>query len=193
MDSTPPNVCFYSNKCKWSEAFIGELKNTPWKREFRYICVDPGPQRPSLPKWLKQTPTIVIKGEDTPRIDGDVMNWIYEKKMSQGGGGGVSDPAMETGVEAWSSEFGSGLGHDTSYSLIGSDTTATGTGGETMRGNFAFLNGSASPTMNPEQFGNGPNGGPSNTKTKKEQMFDSQIEEYMRARDAGIPKGPARQ
>jgi hypothetical protein len=29
-------------------------------------------------------------------------------------------------------------------------------------------------------------------KTKREQMFDSQMEEYMKHRDNGMPKGPGR-
>jgi hypothetical protein len=77
------HICFYSNRCPWSKAFIEEISKTPWKQEFQYVCVDPGPNRPQLPKWLEKTPTLVIRGEKEPRIDAEVMNWLYERKMKE--------------------------------------------------------------------------------------------------------------
>jgi hypothetical protein len=83
MSSQATNICFYSNKCQWSKAFITELAKTPWKGQFRFICVDPGANRPQLPGWLKKVPTIVIAGEAEPRTDSDVMNWLMEKRLKE--------------------------------------------------------------------------------------------------------------
>ena len=79
----PIHICFYSNRCKWSKAFLQELAQTPWKGDFRFVCADPSPTRPKLPDWLKSVPTIVISGEPEPRVGADVMNWLYEKKMKE--------------------------------------------------------------------------------------------------------------
>ena len=82
----PIHILFYSNRCEWSKAFIEEISKTNYHQELRFICVDPGPNRPALPSWLKQTPTLVISGEPEPRTNGEVMNWLYERKMKDGGG-----------------------------------------------------------------------------------------------------------
>jgi len=79
----PQHVCFYSNKCKWSEGFIKAISQTSYKHEVRFICVDTKPDgsRIKLPAWLKKVPTLVVKGEDEPRTDGNVMNWLSERKL----------------------------------------------------------------------------------------------------------------
>ena len=79
----PIHICYYSNRCQWSKAFITELSQTPWKGLFRFICADPSPSRPPLPTWLKKVPTLILSGEPEPRTDADVMNWLYEKKMKE--------------------------------------------------------------------------------------------------------------
>jgi len=199
--ASPPHICFYSNKCPWSKAFIEELAKTPWKKEFRYICVDPGPQRPPLPKWLQKTPTLVIRGEKEPRTDADVMNWIYERKMRETASvppTKQADPAAGTEPEAWNMlELGSGLASgDSVYSFIGSDTSTNGDGGASLPGTFSFLNGQSAPGSkggDGYSGGGGGGGGGGEKKTKREQMFDSQMEEYMKHRDNGMPKGPGRQ
>ena len=84
----PIHIIFYSNRCEWSKAFLEEISKTNYHQEFRFICVDPGPNRPALPSWLKQTPTLVISGEPEPRTNSDVMNWLYERKMKDGGNKG---------------------------------------------------------------------------------------------------------
>lgn len=196
------HICFYSNRCKWSEAFITEISKTPYKREFNYICVDvrPDGQRPNLPKWLQKTPTLVIKGEGEPRVDGDVMNWLYERRMkdtsSQAPPKNRSDPAAVVEPEAWNSnELGWGVGAggsggDSTYSFLSSDTNVAGGGGADIPGTFSFLNGQSGPG------GRGvdlyPGGGGGEKKTKREEMFDQQMESYMKNRDAGMPRAPAR-
>ena len=198
------HVCFYSNRCPWSKAFLEELSKTPWKREFNYVCVDPGPNRPKLPSWLEKTPTLVIRGEKEPRVDAEVMNWLYERRMressnSGGGGGGgggpqavSNDPASALEPEAWNrSELGAGLGNTAGsfYSFLNDDTSTKGSGAS-MPGSFSFLNGQAAPGARGVDLY--PGGGGGEKKTKREQMFDQQMEEYMRYRDVGMPKSQPR-
>lgn len=198
----PRHICFYSNSTtdKWSKAFIEELGKTPWVSEFQFICVDPGPNRPSLPKWLKQVPTLVIDGDKDPiKIDTEVMNWLYERKLRDmprapaaapsRGGGAEAVPGGE--VQSWGSEL-DGFGN-TGYSFINSDTSAQGDGGMDIPGSFAYLNGGAAPGDRTSQGPLGPasssNGG---GRTRKEKMFDEQMELYKQQRDMGMPQGPRR-
>ena len=146
MSSQATNICFYSNKCQWSKAFISELARTPWKSQFRFVCADPGPNRPQLPTWLKKVPTIVVAGESEPRTDSDVMNWLYEKRMKEGGtsqtGAATATPGSAE-PEAFSMmenvSFAKGFG----YSGVDVDTSSQGMGGTTIPGAFAFLDGVA--------------------------------------------------
>lgn len=192
---SPVHICFYSNRCEWSKAFITEISQTPYHKEFRFICVDPSPNRAQLPSWLKQTPTLVISGEPEPRTDSEVMNWLYERKMKDGGGGNQQDG--RGGVSSGPSEpepyldmeMGGGFGD--SYSFLGDDTTTQGNGGMRMKHNFTYLNGqdsvgtreaSSFQTTNTDQ-----------KRSKKEQLFDQQYEQMMKARDSGMPKPVMRQ
>jgi hypothetical protein len=192
MNSQPTNICFYSNKCQWSKAFITELSKTPWKSQFRFICADPGPNRPQLPAWLKKVPTIVVAGESDPRTDSDVMNWLYEKRMKEGEGqtgapaaaAGAAEPSAFSMMENVS--FAKGF----SYSGLDVDTSSQGGGGMTMPGAFSFLSsGGAEPTLSQ---GAGTPQVSSQRRSKKEEMFDKQMEAYQRDRDNGMPKGPGR-
>ena len=188
------NLCYYSNKCQWSKAFVTELSKTPWKNQFRFICVDASPSRPQLPGWLKKVPTIVIPGEPEPRTDSDVMNWLYEKKMKEGGGQattqqlgaapagpGAEEPAAFSMMEQVS--FAKGF----SYSGLDVDTSSQGMGGATMPGAFSFLSGAASEGDRASQ---GLTTAPANSqrRSKKEEMFDKQMEAYQRDRESGMPK-----
>ncbi len=190
----PQHVCFYSNKCRWSAAFINAIKDTPFKGEFKYICVDPAPngQRPQLPGWLKKVPTLVIRGEDEPRTDGDVMNWLSEKRLlsnrgdgSAGGSVGSPGPAEP---EAWvGSEMGGS--YTKGFSFIADD--------QAPLGNFEFLNGQNAPgTRTGSDIPNGglgARGQQASQKSKREALFDKQMEEYMRQRTAGMPPPVMRQ
>lgn len=185
------NVCYYSNKCQWSKAFVTELSKTKWKNEFRFICVDPSPGRPQLPPWLKKVPTIVVAGEPEPRTDSDVMNWLYEKRMKEGDGNkqmgaapagpGAQEPEAFSMMEQVS--FAKGF----SYSGLDVDTSSQGGGGTTMPGAFSFLSGAASEGDRASQ---GLTTAPANSqrRSKKEEMFDKQMEAYQRDRESGMPK-----
>ena len=188
----PVHICFYSNRCDWSKAFIEEISKTPYHALFRFICVDPSPNRPQLPGWLKQTPTLVISGEPEPRTNSDVHNWLYEQKMkdesSKGGdsagGGGPMEPEPYLDIEMGGS-FGD------SYSFIGADTSAQGNGGLSMKHNFTFLQGQDS--MGTREASNFQTTNTNQKRSKKEEMLDQQMEQFMKNRDTGIPQRVARQ
>ena len=195
MSTQPTNICYYSNKCQWSKAFITELSKTSWKNEFRFICVDPSPGRQPLPAWLKKVPSIVVAGEGEPRTDSDVMNWLYEKRMKSGEGQqgapsaepGAAEPSAFSMMEQMS--FAKGF----SYSGIDTDTSSQGTGGSTMPGAFAFLSGGAAEgdRLSSDIPGGQAAAVSSQRRSKKEEMFDKQMEAYQRDREAGMPRPPA--
>jgi hypothetical protein len=191
MSGRPPHICYYSNRCNWSKAFITEIANTPWKGQFTYVCVDPSPTRMPLPNWLKKVPTLILAGEPEPRTDSDVMNWLYEKKMKDGEqqrpSAGHQGPPPGAGGEpdAWNTmEQGSFTKGNFSYSGIDVDTTAQGTGGTTMPGAFSFLNGAAAPGDRSQNIMSGAEMG--RKKSRKEELFDKQLEAYQRDRETGV-------
>lgn len=183
----PIHICFYSNRCDWSKVFIEEISKTSYHTDFRFVCVDPSPNRPQLPTWLKQTPTLVISGESEPRTNSDVMNWLYERKMQDGvktsGTGGAAAAAAEP-EPYLDSEMGGGYG-DT-YSFIGTDTSAQGNGGLSMKHNFTYLNGQDGiSTREATSFQTTSS---NQKRSKKEELFDQQYEQMMKGRDSYLPK-----
>lgn len=194
------NICFYSNKDKWSKAFIEELSKTSWVRDFEFICVDPSPNRPSLPAWLKQVPTLVINGDKDPiKTDTEVMNWLYERKMMEKPQKKQSAPSAAPSAvggepESWIGNEMGGMG-DSGYSFVDSDTSTGGNGGSTIPGTFGFLNGVASTGDRQSQLNGGGNGGNAagGRKTKKEQLLDDQLDLYKQSRDLGIRQPQVRQ
>jgi hypothetical protein len=194
--AAPIHICFYSNKCEWSKAFITEISQTPYHKEFRFICVDPSPNRPQLPAWLKQIPTLVIQGEPEPRTNSEVMNWFYERKMKDGGGsnkgssgGGSSNPVSNEPEPYLDTEMGGGFGD--SYSFLGDDTSAQGNGGLRGGHNFTYLNGQDS--VGTREASSFQSTSSDQKRSKKEQLFDQQYEQMMKARDNGMPKPMMRQ
>ena len=194
----PIHLCYYSNRCQWSRAFITEIGQTPWKGLFHYVCVDPSPSRPPLPGWLKKVPTIVLSGDPEPKTDSDVMNWLYEKKMKETNAmkkssqqGTAQVPSTGGEPDAWStmeqSNFSKGFG----YSGLDVDTSTQGNGGMSIPGAFSFLNGGASTGDREENNINNSNEN-GRKKTKKEEMFDKQMEMYQKERNSFTPQGPPR-
>jgi hypothetical protein len=88
-NSRPKHVCFFSKKCPHSKAFLEELARTPYTREFQFICVDPSPQRPKLPTWLKVVPTLLIDGESDPLTEEKVFNWLSLRRIQAPASGAV--------------------------------------------------------------------------------------------------------
>lgn len=188
------NLCFYSNKDPWSKAFLEELRGTPWVAEFSFICVDPSANRPALPKWLKQVPTLVINGDKEPiKTDTEVMNWLYERKMRSRPAATAQKPASSAATaapaepESWVGGEMSGFARS-GYSFLDSDTSTAGNGGASMPGSFAFLNGGAAP-------GDRQSMEAATSKvpmSKKEKQFEDQLSLYKQQRDVGMKQGPAR-
>ena len=191
--SNQTNICFYSNKCQWSKAFLTELAKTPWKSQFRFICADPSPGRAPLPSWLKKVPTIVIAGEQEPRTDSDVMNWLYEKRMkeqtsSNSGLQQVGAPSSQEEPDAFSAAEQMSFAKGFSYSGIDVDSSSQGTGGLSMPGAFGFLNGGSSGGDRLSQDGGVQPAASSQRRSKKEELFDKQMEAYQRDRESGMPR-----
>ena len=190
----PVHICFYSSRCEWSKAFLEEISKTSYHGLFRFICVDPGPNRPALPSWLKQIPTLVISGEPEPRTNGEVMNWLYEQKMKDGagnkGGGGVAAGPVEPEPYL---DMEMGGGFSDCYSFIGTDTSAEGNGGmhANLRHNFTYLNGSDG--VSTREASNFQTTNSNAKRSKKEEMLDAQMAQYKNQRDIGMPQRINRQ
>jgi len=190
---SPIHICFYSNRCEWSKAFITEISQTPYHKEFRFICVDPSADRPQLPTWLKQTPTLVISGEPEPRTNSEVMNWLYEHKMKNGGtsNNGGGNNGASSNVSGTSEpepyldmEMGGGFG-DT-YSFLGDDTTTQGNGGMRMKHNFTYLNGQ--DAVSTREASNFQTTSSNQKRSKKEELLDQQMEQFLKSRENSVPQ-----
>jgi hypothetical protein len=189
----PVHICFYSSRCEWSKAFLEEISKTSYHGLFRFICVDPGPNRPALPSWLKQIPTLVISGEPEPRTNGEVMNWLYEQKMKDGagnkGGGAAAGPVEPEPYL----DMEMGGGFSDCYSFIGTDTSAEGNGGmhANLRHNFTYLNGSDG--VSTREASNFQTTNSNAKRSKKEEMLDAQMAQYKNQREIGMPQRINRQ
>ena len=189
----PPNICFYSNKCDWSEAFLKELSKTPYKSEFQFICVDTTP-RSQLPDWIKQVPTLMIRNDKEPiKTNSDVLNWLYERKMSDTS----REPAPSSNPlvsqsdepEAWNiSEMGGKLSE--SYGTLVNGSGAAVENSSSKNFDFGFLNGNAAPGIRTGQTIGDSNikQEPGRQKSKKEELFNRELEAFQKNRDIGIPQ-----
>jgi len=176
-----------------------EISQTPYKLEFQYVCVDTTP-RAQLPDWLKQTPTLVIRNDQEPiKTNSDVMNWLYERKMKDPGY--VSKPAANKTVgptaasepEAWNMmEMGGRLSESYSNVINGSGSVVENSSNKNF--DFEFLGGSASPGDRTTQSigDSGMRQEPGRQKSKKEEMFDRQMDAYQKNRDSGLPQARPR-
>ena len=204
--SGAPHLCFYSKRCKFSAMFLEELAKTPFTREFRFVCVDPDTsgRRPPLPPYVKAVPTLMIKGEDAPRTDSNVMNWLSEKRLTaapvRGGGGGLA--GMDDGPSAIGGDL-CGIG-DEGWAYIGEDTSnAQGQKVRLTSGMVSLdtLHMPMAPEVKPPGAmlaGAGVPGGPGgggaagNTRqSAKAKAFEDALAAYSSARDADLaPRGP---
>jgi hypothetical protein len=105
--------------------------------------------------------------------------------FSGGGGAGMTaepEPYMAM-------EMSGGFGD--SYSFLGVDTSAQGDGGMSMKHNFTYLNGSDS--VSTREASSFQTTSSNQKRSKKEELLDQQMEQYMKSRDTGIPQRIARQ
>ena len=140
MSGLPKNLCFFSARCRHSQNFLEELAKTPFSKEFRFISVDPvNGQRPQLPSYVKAVPTLMIEGEDKPRTDNQVMNWLGERRQKTGtaGAGGGGAGAGNDGLLAFSDEMA--VSGDEFYAFIGEDAPVTKGAMVRMVGNMASV------------------------------------------------------
>ena len=182
------NICFYSNKCKWSKQFITELAQTPYKSSFRFVCVDPSAttgNRPQLPGWLKKVPTLLIANEQEPRTDNDVMNWLYEQRLKERPRAEAQQQAaQESGPQFYNPlEMASGADSYSFFNMDENSGRVEGDGGSMISQAFEFIGG-------PPQGGEGraTMAAPTIQKSRKEQAFDASMERYMAQRNSGMPQ-----
>ena len=134
----PKNLCFFSARCRHSQNFLEALKESPFAKEFRFISVDPqsNGSRPQLPSYVKAVPTLMIEGEDKPRTDSQVMNWLSERRLRTGTGGAGAG-AGNDGLLAFSDEMA--ISGDEGYAFIGEDAPVTKGAMVRMVGNMASV------------------------------------------------------
>ena len=133
------------------------------------------------------------------------MNWLYERKMkdtsrapasvvntmrSSGSSAGASAAAGVGSLEpeAWNiSEMGGKLSESYGNLVDGSGASVESSSSKNF--DFGFLNGNAAPgDRTGQNMGQGMKVEPGRSKSKKEELFDKQMESYQQSRDIGIPK-----
>ncbi len=128
------------------------------------------------------------------------MNWLYERKMKDTSRAPASvvnamkSPSSSAGAasmepEAWNiSEMGGKLSESYGNLVDGSGANVESSSSKNF--DFGFLNGNAAPgdrtgqnmgqnTMKVE---------PGRSKSKKEELFDKQMESYQQSREVGMPQ-----
>jgi hypothetical protein len=192
-----PHLCFYSERCRFSQSFIEELKRTPYFSEFKLICVDPDGSGKRLPivdkgrteKWLTAVPTLIIDGESGPRTDAEVFNWLSMKKLQEGSRqqSGVPGPQAVEGGEpaAYGNEMTSNKWSD-SYSFFNeSFDVSKGTGYDPIPRTFAQLDGNGFGSAMP-QTGSSTAAAPQQ-RSKKEMAMDRALEDFQKTRNSDFP------
>lgn len=202
MSGGPPHLCFYSTRCRYSQAFLEELSRSPYYTEFRFVCVDPSATgvRPALPPYLKAVPTLVIAGEHEPRTDNQVMNWLSERRLldrepaatlgARPGAAPASTVVTSgSGGPAAFEGFGFGSSSDEGFAYL-TDTTEVSKGAMVrMGGGLASLSGGDIPLP-----GTGAGAGATTAGGKvsaKARAMEDAFEAYRAAREKDMP-GPPR-
>jgi hypothetical protein len=122
------------------------------------------------------------------------MNWLYERKMKDGGGGAksVNGSIQQVSSEPEpyiDSEMGNNIGDN--YSFVNSDWSTNGNGGLSIAHNFSFLNGSTS--VGTKEASSFQTTSSNQKRSKKEELLDQQMEAFKRDREIGIPQRVSRQ
>ena len=206
MSGSQKNLCFYSPNCKWSIRFLEALRQTPYKGMFHFMNVNDQQVRQKF-RWLKKVPTLVVAGEQEPRTDESVMNWLFEQKLRDGQGnpppghtgssrgnnpvpGQNANVAGNTEPEAWIASEMSGSTRIQYTSMDDSDIY-------TKTGNYEVFDINA-PQNLPQGQGTRTGSVITNTigsiqnRSRNEELFDKQMETYLKGRDTGVTRPPAR-
>ena len=126
-----------------------------------------------------------------------VAHWLYEHKMKNGGGGNSNSGDVSTSGTSGTSEpepyldmeMGGGFG-DT-YSFLGDDTTTQGNGGMRMKHNFTYLNGQEA--VSTREASNFQTTSSNQKRSKKEELLDQQMEQFLKGRENSVPQRIVRQ
>ncbi len=96
------HVLYFSKKCRFCQGFLEELARSPFSKEVRLFCVDPSSSRPPLPAWLKVVPTMILGNGEEPLIGPmPVNNWLFSRKLLQGGGNSGDEVAPKSSGNAF--------------------------------------------------------------------------------------------
>jgi hypothetical protein len=128
------------------------------------------------------------------------MNWIYEQRIRQGGKSGTGQGKQGQGGQSavdsafepepyLDTEMGGAYGDQ--YSFLSADTSTAGNGGMSMKHNFTYLNGQ--DAVSTKEASNFQTTSVNQKRSKKEELLDQQMEQYMKSRDQGMPQRIARQ
>jgi hypothetical protein len=140
----------------------------------------------------------LIKGAEEPiKVGSEVMNWLYERKMKDTSRAPASVVNAMKGPsavgsmepEAWNiSEMGGKLSESYGNLVDGSGASVESSSSKNF--DFGFLNGNAAPgDRTGQNMGqNGMKVEPGRSKSKKEELFDKQMESYQQNRDVGMPQ-----
>jgi len=192
-----PHLCFYSEKCRFSQSFIEEVKRAGYISEFKFICVDPDASGKKPPivakgiteKWLTAVPTLIIDGETGPRTDAEVFNWLSMRKLQEGRAAPISPEGAAGGSEpvAYGNELASGKWSD-SYSFFGQQfDVGKGQGFDPIPRNFGQLQ---EGTGNITGIGGQTAGqvvAAQSQRSKKELAMDRAYEDFQKKRDQDMP------
>ncbi len=205
------HICFMSPKCQWSIAFLKELEKTPYLNEFNIVDVKTLTKEQIKSFGVTKVPTLVISDPNDPepmKTDGEVMNWLSLRRLRESNSmprvppaPGVSTPsAVQSSMPGEPEPFVMGEmgsnGQDP-YSFIDQDTSTNGNGGMRIMHSYEFLGGQPMMTgggpQQQQQTGMGGGAGNGQKKSKREELFDKEMERYQRERDSGMPQVRPRQ
>ena len=71
------NVIYFSNMCEGSKTLIAMLQMENLARFFHMVCIDGNPR---IPAQITVTPTLIIRGCDSPYIAGNAFAWLARVK-----------------------------------------------------------------------------------------------------------------
>ena len=144
-----------------------------------------GAPRPQLPSYVKSVPTLMIDGEDKPRTDAQVMNWLAERRLKTGS---AAAPGSD-GLLAFSDELA--VSGDEGYAFIGEDAPITKGTMVRMTGSMASVDdlaGLGTPAARVAADRNGIQGANIGTprQSEKAKALDDALMAYQQMRDLDL-------